>query len=118
MRWISRHIDHEELPAARRVVRFDFTSPRRRYWLVLRPGDASVCLQHPGFDEDIVVTSDAVTMYDVYLGRVDLGTAMRAGDLTLAGVPADVRAFPRWFKRSSFAPYMRGPGASTIGTNA
>jgi DNA-binding HxlR family transcriptional regulator len=110
MRWISRHIAHDELPAERRVVRFDFTAPRRCYWLVLRPDDTSVCLQHPGFEDDLIVTSDAATMYDVYLGRVSLGAAMRAGALTLAGTPSDVRAFPRWFKGSSFAPYMRATG--------
>lgn len=107
MRWISRHIAHDELPADRRVVRFDFTAPRGRYWLALRPGDASVCLQYPGFEENVIVTSDAATMYDVYLGRASLGAVMAAGHVTLAGTPSDVRAFPRWFKGSRFAPYVR-----------
>jgi DNA-binding HxlR family transcriptional regulator len=107
MRWISRHIAHDQLPAERRVVRFDFTTPQQRYWLVLQPGDASVCLQHPGFDDDVIVTSDASTMYDVYFGRVSLGEAMRAGDLSLNGTPSNTRAFPRWLKGSSFAPQVR-----------
>jgi DNA-binding HxlR family transcriptional regulator len=107
MRWISRHVAHEHLPAPRRVVRFDFTEPRHRYWLVLEPGDASICVQHPGFDEDLIVTADAETMYDVYFGRVSVGAAIDADRLTLDGAPGDVRAFPRWFKGSGFAPYVR-----------
>jgi DNA-binding HxlR family transcriptional regulator len=116
MRWISRHIAQDQLPASRRVVRFDFTSPRRRYWLVLRRGDASVCLQHPGFDEDVVVTADAATMYDVYLGRVSLVGAIADGDIIVAGIPRDVRAFPRWFKGSRFAPQIRAASERGVPT--
>ena len=107
MRWISRHIAQDQLPADRRVVRFDFTSPGRRYWLVLQPGDASVCLHHPGFDEDVIVTARAATMYDVYFGRVSLDAAMTDGDVIVDGTPRDLRAFPRWFKGSRFAPQVR-----------
>ena len=108
MCWISRHIAHDQLPAGRRVVRFDFTLPRQRYWLVLQPDDASVCLQPPGFDDDVIVTSDAATMYDVYLGRVTFGQAMSAGDLSLDGTPSDTRAFPKWLEGSGFATQVSG----------
>ena len=53
--WMARHVDHDELPADRTVVQFDFRHPAKRYWMVLEPSDVSVCLQHPGFDVDLEV---------------------------------------------------------------
>jgi hypothetical protein len=88
-------------------VQFDFRDPTKRYWMVLEPSDVSVCLQHPGFDVDLVVGVDTATLYLVYLGRADLGGAMRARKLTLSGPRALQRAFGRWFAWSAFATASR-----------
>src|ERR687898_719619 len=74
------------------------------YWMVLEPSEVSVCLQHPGFDVDLQVTVDTATLYRVYLGRAELGGALRARKLTLSGPRALQRAFGRWFAWSAFAP--------------
>jgi DNA-binding HxlR family transcriptional regulator len=108
IRWISRHTSPDAIPRRRVVVRFDFTAPRhRRYWLVLSPSEASVCLHDPGFDTDAVLTSDAKTLYEVYLGRRTLTAATKAGLVTVEGAPAMVRGLPRWFTWSAFAPAVR-----------
>ena len=83
--WMARHVDREQLPSDRTVVQFDFRNPAKRYWMVLEPSDVSVCLQHPGFDVDLAVRVDTATLYRVYLGRAELGGAMRARKLTLSG---------------------------------
>jgi DNA-binding HxlR family transcriptional regulator len=103
LRWISRHTVTDRLPA-RAVVEFVVTKPQRRYWLIMTPDEASVCLHHPGFDVDVTVTAATVALYDVYLGRRTLADAVRAQLLTLQGTPAKVRAFPTWFRWSAFAP--------------
>ena len=46
--------------------------------MVLEPSEVSVCLQHPGFAVDLVVTVDTATLYRVYLGRAELAGALRA----------------------------------------
>jgi DNA-binding HxlR family transcriptional regulator len=102
--WMARHVDREQLPADRIVIQFDFRDPTRRYWMVLDPSEVSVCLQHPGFDVDLEVTVDTATLYRVYLGRTELGGAMRAGKLTLDGPRVLQRGFGRWFAWSAFAP--------------
>jgi DNA-binding HxlR family transcriptional regulator len=108
MRWISRHIARDQLPGRRIVARFEFPVPRSsRYWLVLEPDEASVCLHDPGFDTDIFVTADTAALYGVYLGRRTLSSAMREGLVTVVGAPSLVRAFPRWFTWSDFAPTVR-----------
>jgi len=105
--WMARHVHREQLPAGRTVIRFDFRNPAKRYWMVLEPSEVSVCLQHPGFDIDLEVTADTATLYRVYLGRADLGGAVRARKLTLSVPRALQRGFARWFVWSAFAPASR-----------
>jgi DNA-binding HxlR family transcriptional regulator len=105
--WIARHVDRERLPPDRTVVQFDFHDPAKRYWMVLERSEVSVCLQHPGFDVDLEVNVDTGTLYRVYLGRADLGGAMRAHKLTLSGPTSLQHAFGRWFTWSAFARASR-----------
>jgi hypothetical protein len=75
--------------------------------MVLEPSEVSVCLQHPGLDVDLAVIADTATLYQVYLGRTELGGAIRAGQLAMDGPPALQRGFSRWFTWSAFAPASR-----------
>ena len=109
--WIARHVDRRELPSDRTVVRFDFRRPKQRYWLVLEPSEVSVCLKHPGFDVDLEVDVDTSTLYRIYLGRAELGGAIRAGQLTLSGPRALQRGFGNWFTWSAFAEASRSAEA-------
>ncbi len=105
--WMARHVDREQLPLDRTVVQFDFRNPKKRYWMVLEPSEVSVCLQHPGFDIDLEVSVDTATLYRVYLGRAELGGAMKARKLAISGPGALKRGFTRWFTWSAFAPASR-----------
>ncbi len=105
--WMARHVDRRRLPPNRTVVKFDFRDPDQRYWMVLEPSEVSVCLQHPGFEVDLAVTVDTGTLYRVYLGRAELGGAIRAGRLTMSGPRALQRRFGDWFTWSAFAAASR-----------
>jgi DNA-binding HxlR family transcriptional regulator len=105
--WIARHVDRRQLPPGRTVVKFDFRSPKRRYWMVLEPSEVSVCLQHPGFDVDVEVTADTAALYRVYLGRAELSGAIRAGQVTMSGPRTLQRGLRDWFTWSAFAPASR-----------
>lgn len=92
---------------SRFVVGFHYEgvpATRRRYWLVFEHGSVDVCLKPPGFDEDIIVACHIRTMVQVWLGHISIGAAMRAGDLTIDGMPDDVAGLPGWFGLSSLAP--------------
>ena len=102
--WMARHVVREQFPPDRTVIQFDFRDPAKRYWMVLEPSEVSVCLQHPGFEVDLEVTVDTATLYRVYMGRAELGGAMRAGKLTMTGLKTLQRGFGRWFAWSAFAP--------------
>jgi hypothetical protein len=84
------------------VIQFEFPDSRKRYWLVLEPTEASMCPKPPGFDVDLQVRVETRTLYDLFLGKLDLGDALRAGTLTMTG-PSDLkRGFDRWFTWSAF----------------
>ncbi|HEU4688750.1 MAG TPA: hypothetical protein VFS23_10335, partial [Vicinamibacterales bacterium] len=85
----------------------DFRDPKQRYWMVLEPSEVSVCLHHPGFDVDLAVIVDTKMLYRVYLGRAQLGDAIRAGQLTMSGPRTLQSGFSHWFTWSAFAPASR-----------
>jgi DNA-binding HxlR family transcriptional regulator len=105
--WMARHVDRRQVPPKRTVLQFNFCDPKARYWMVLEPSEVSVCLQYPGFDADLEVTVDTTTLYRVYLGRAELGGAIRAGQLTMRGPRALQRGLGHWFTWSAFAPASR-----------
>jgi len=68
----------------------------KRYWMLLQRPESEVCIKNPGFDEDLVVTTDSVTLTDVHRGRLDFARATKSGRLAFSG-PLDLaRAFPTW----------------------
>ena len=98
----------------RTVVQFDFSTPKRRFWMVLEPSEVSVCLQHPGFDVDLQVVVDTATLYRVYLGRAELGGAIRAGqagDERAAGTATRIRPLVHLERIRPSEPL--GPGRRT-----
>ena len=104
MWWMHRRTDPAQFPPARVVLQFDHTAPERRtVWMVLDRGEASVCLQHPGFESDIVVTSTTAALNLVFQGYESWGHAVADGSIAVDGPTRLVRALPRWFLWSPFA---------------
>ncbi|HEX2196019.1 MAG TPA: winged helix-turn-helix transcriptional regulator [Actinomycetota bacterium] len=112
MLWVARHVILPELPAQRVVIRFELRGRKKRYfWLVLRTGEASLCPEHPGFPEDVVVSSSTSELYRLMVGRTSLSQALEDGTVSVQGAPALIRSLPRWFHlRASGASY---PGRAT-----
>lgn len=111
--WMHRRLEVDRLPDRRVTIEFDYRGPQPlRIWLVLDRGDPSVCVKHPGFDVDVLVTTDAVSFMRVFSGIVSLDEAVAAGDVRLDGPPSLTRSFGRWFAWSPFAPAVRSVLAS------
>ena len=106
--WMRRRVRFDRISRRRLVIQFEFRgAPRRRSWLLIEPSEASVCLQHPGFDIDATVTADIAAFYRVWLGRSTLFDALRTDQVRLDGAPADLREFPSWFAWSPMADKVR-----------
>jgi DNA-binding HxlR family transcriptional regulator len=107
MRWMRGRIRQDKLPRERMVVQFDFYYKKMEtYWLLLNPNDVSVCLTHPGFDTDILVTADLSSFFQLWLGRISYKEALESQQVQVEGLPALVKAFPTWFTWSPAAPVV------------
>jgi DNA-binding HxlR family transcriptional regulator len=106
--WMHRRVDVARLPPDRVVVQFDYTAPQRQtIWMVLDRGEASVCLQHPGFEPDVVVTAPTAALADVFQGLEPWRRSVSSGSIRVDGPPRHVRALPNWFLWSPFADATR-----------
>lgn len=108
MWWMHRRIATDRLPPTRVVVEFVHTDPQRiTIWLVLDRGEASVCMQHPGFDSDLIVTTTTPALAEVFSGVATWAEALAGRDVRVDGPPSLTRALPRWFLWSPFADATR-----------
>jgi DNA-binding HxlR family transcriptional regulator len=103
---MHRRIALDRLPEQRTVIQIDTTGAyTRNYWLVMegRRRDVSVCYHDPGFEVDLLVTADTLTLHRVWVGHVSLAEAERSGMLRLDGPRDLVQQFPEWLQLSIFA---------------
>lgn len=104
MWWMHRRVDVERLPPGRVVVEFEHTAPEKQmFWLVFDRGEPSVCVQHPGFDSDVVVRGTTPALSRVFNGFTRWSDAVSGGTITIDGPPNLVKALPKWFLWSPFA---------------
>jgi DNA-binding HxlR family transcriptional regulator len=97
MWWLRGAVQRDRLPAHRVVIQFDFRGAcALSMWLLLERTDVSICLQHPGFDVDVLLSADLAALYLVWGGRSTFAEVLGRDLVTLDGPPALVRAFPAW----------------------
>jgi DNA-binding HxlR family transcriptional regulator len=106
MWWLHGRIDTTEL-SRRAVIQVDVTDRRRVFWLVIEPGDASVCYTDPGFEVDALMRSDLATLYRMWEGEIELLDAVKAGSIEFSGPRWIVSGLPRWLQLSPVAPHVR-----------
>lgn len=118
--WMRDLAKRDELPRRRVVIEFNFRQVRpKRFWLVLQPGDVSVCVKHPGFDTDMLVEADLATLYEILFGRITFGRAIREEQLVIDSTPGLIEGFPQWFALSPAAGIVQaafaGDGGRAVG---
>jgi DNA-binding HxlR family transcriptional regulator len=105
--WMHTRLDTSHLPGRRNVLRLRFTDDPRLFWVVIEAGTPSVCLVDPGFDVDVTVTSDLRSLYQVWLGRVPIQDAIRAGRVAFEGPAPLTRRMPSVLQLSPIAEVVR-----------
>jgi DNA-binding HxlR family transcriptional regulator len=112
---ICRGIGFLPLPEAPVNVRFEVPSaPRsqRRFWLLVRRPEPEVCVKPPGFDEDLVVTTDPDWLARWALGESSLGHGMKARRVEVQGPRHLVRTLGRWGEQGVRAAQAWGARAA------
>jgi DNA-binding HxlR family transcriptional regulator len=110
MWWLHGRIDTSEL-SKRAVIQVEVSDRRRLFWLVIEPGDASVCYTDPGFEVDAVLRSDLATLFQMWEGEVEFLDAVKAGSIEFSGPRWIVSGLARWLQFSPVAPYVRAARA-------
>ena len=103
---MQRSLRLDRLPEERVVTFFryrDAEEGKRAWWMVAEAGNADLCLTDPGFPIDLNVDAEAQAMAEVWVGKLELGAAMRARRLKVSGPEHLVRSLPEWLGFSSFA---------------
>ncbi len=98
---MQRRVRVDALPREPMVVRFEIDARPPRF-LLLRPGEAALCTQNPGFPEPLRVKGRLAALAAWWRGDVGFVEAQRMG-LAVEGPKALARAFPGWFDRYLFA---------------
>ena len=101
--WVNSYLNHDALPDTRVTVRFEFTDQPAKFspmWVIFDPEHSEVCRTHPGYDEDLLVTADSVTLAEWHLGRTEWYDAIHSGRITVTGIPKLAKALPGWNQRS------------------
>jgi len=62
-------------------------------------GDAEVCKHDPGFEEDVIVETDARTIVRWHLKQIEWAEAVRAGQIRVAGSRRVAQVLPTWNRR-------------------
>lgn len=113
---MRRRIYLDLLPNRRVVVQVDFRGARREsWWLVLECAEVSVCRDDPGFECDLLVTADTISLHRVWIGRLAMVDALRQDLIQIDGPPELAGAFPKWLALSPFAGIQAASSGVPVG---
>jgi DNA-binding HxlR family transcriptional regulator len=100
----KKHLVRDRLPERRVVVRFDLRDRRKqRFWLLVDKAQVELCMKDPGFEVDLVITTDSITLTRVHAGRLGLREAQRMGAWLMEGRRDLIKSFPTWGGLSYYA---------------
>jgi DNA-binding HxlR family transcriptional regulator len=107
---IRRNVAVDDWPPARTVLAFRLSGVPAKtssWWLMVSDGKADICDFDPGYDVAAVVSTDLLTLTQIWRGDVSWKRTLVDGSVKIDG-PSDVRrAVPRWLGQSSSAAVPR-----------
>ena len=102
---MHRRLATSKMPRSRTVLEFEFLDApkkQRSFWLVC-DDNVEVCVKHPGFDTDLLVQTNVITMAEVWRGIRPIRPELSSGRIKLFGKKNLKRNFPDWLLLSVFA---------------
>jgi len=73
------------------------------WWLIVTGDSIDTCVQDPGRDVDIYLTTDLRTMIAAWMGDISYKKAVNEGRMKLIGPPLLINNVSLWLKDASFA---------------
>ncbi|MCB2090232.1 MAG: helix-turn-helix transcriptional regulator [Alphaproteobacteria bacterium] len=103
---MHRRIDTSRMPKGRTVLEIEFTDApksQRFFWLLCHKDNVDVCIKPPGYDTDLTIKTDVLTLAKVWRGIGELKKEISCGHITLEGKNDLKKQFPNWLLLSIFA---------------
>lgn len=97
MWWIHKRLDPTPLPDRRVVLRVDLDQDPQPFWVVFEGPGPSVCYIDPGYEVDVHLRTDHLTLFGLWQGTETLAGAVKAGTVRLDGPSALTRRLPEVF---------------------
>lgn len=100
-----RTLNTEELPDGETVffVRFPDLTSHNEWWLLARHSNVDLCMEDPGKEVDVYITSRLPSVASVWMGDVGVRSAIQSRDIEVAGNADLVRTVNRWFPKSIYS---------------
>lgn len=100
--WQMRnYIDPSELPNRQVVIQYRFRDPGLDYsvyWALIRPGvPVEICSSIPGFDIDLYIETDRLSLCSILLGRTSIPREIEEDRLFMSGDALILETMDRWF---------------------
>ena len=92
--------------ARRGVVKLTFPErpPQKRdYWFICEDGHTELCVEDPGFEVNVYLTTSLRDMIYIWRGDLPLARALNEGRLEVLGETWATRALPIWLAQSIYA---------------
>ena len=102
----KRRTDSANLPSGRIVMKFHYIDLDEfpTWWIVFNAdGSRELCVNHPGIESDIVITSKVRTLVEVWIGDTTIGRAVKEGQVRLSGNPVLRRTITAWLPKGLLA---------------
>jgi DNA-binding HxlR family transcriptional regulator len=105
MLYLKRSINPENLAADETVIRFKFTDIKQYadWWMVVTGKEIDICVNDPGKDVDVYITTSVVTMAEVWMGQINYRKAMSAKKMVVVGPKSLTANLSHWMESSVFA---------------
>jgi DNA-binding HxlR family transcriptional regulator len=102
---LHRRIDATQLPGGRTVIKFLFRGLPKfgHWWIVFENGTRELCVENPGKELDVQLTTDLRTMARIWAGDMEIRVAKKTGQIQLTGDPILIRTVSDWLRPGLFA---------------
>jgi DNA-binding HxlR family transcriptional regulator len=105
MLYLQRSIRTDQIPSDQCVIKLRFTDLRtlENWWLLVKGCNVDICLDDPGQEVDIYLTTDLRTMVRCWMGDESYQKAIADRRMKLVGPSVLTRNVRRWISDNSFA---------------
>ena len=103
---MERRVDPSAFGTGRTVVNLHFSdqpAAKRNWWFINENGGCGLCVDDPGYDVNLYVTSTLPDMIRVVRGDIQLGRALTDDTVLLEGDRTAIGRFRDWLVLSPFA---------------